>query len=210
MERGQTDTHEREFFHIHFKLSMTDIKQKQTESTNKIAILEKQNSDKDLQIASLTKALLSQLPTGRLEWNVKEVKQKIENKDKTYSDPFYVGLYKCQSIIYWNHDNTENVGVFIRIMRGDFDEKLHWPIRYRFTFVLINQVNSQDNLVSSGEITKGKLEKYPDALKRPTEPRNSVVLGTYSLISNTEILEEKYYKQDSVTLHISVEVLPSL
>ena len=47
MERRQTDTHEREFFHIHFKLSMTDIKQKQTESTNKIAILEKQNSDKD-------------------------------------------------------------------------------------------------------------------------------------------------------------------
>ena len=158
MERRQTDTHEREFFHIHFKLSMTDIKRKQTESTQlfskKIAILEKQNSDKDLQIASLTKALLSQLPTGRLEWNVKEVKQKIENKDITYSDPFYVGFYKCQSIIHWDCDNTENVGVFIRIMRGDFDEKLHWPIRYRHTFVLINQVNSQDNLVYSNEVTK--------------------------------------------------------
>ena len=210
MERRQTDTHEREFFHIHFKLSMTDIKQKQTESTNKIAILEKQNSDKDIQIASLTKALLSQLPTGRLEWNVKEVKQKIENKDITDSDPFYVGLYKCQCSIYWNRNNTGNVGVFIHIMRGDFDEKLHWPIRYRYTFVLINQVNSKDNLVYSNEVTKKDLEKYPNSLKRPTEHRNSDALGTRSLISNTEILEEKYYKQDSVTLHISVEVLPSL
>ena len=188
---------------------MTDIKQKQTEFTNRIAILEKQNSDKDLQIASLTKALLSQLPTGRLEWNVKEVKQKIENKDKTYSDTFYVGLYKCQSIIYWNHDNTGNVGVFIHIMIGDFDEKLHWPIRYKHTFVLINQVNSKDNLVSSDEVTKGTLEKYPNCFKRPTEHRNTA-FGTRSLISNTQILEEKYYKQDSVTLHISVEVLPSL
>ena len=188
---------------------MTDIKQKQTEFTNKIAILEKQNSDKDLQIASLTKALLSQLPTGRLEWNVKEVKQKIENKDKTFSDPIYVGLYKCQSIIYWNCGNTGNVGVFIHIMRGDFDEKLHWPIRYKHTFVLINQVNSKDNLVSSDEVTKGTLEKYPNCFKRPTEHRNTA-FGTRSLISNTKLLEEKYYKLDSVTLHISVEVLPSL
>ena len=210
MERRQTDTHEREFFHIHFKLSMTDIKQKQTEFTNKIAILEKQNSDKDLQIASLTKALLSQLPTGRLEWNVKEVKQKIENKDITYSDPFFVGLYKCQCIIYWDWADTGDVGLFIRIMRGDFDEKLHWPIRYRCTFVLINQVNSKYNVISLREITKEDLVKYPNLFKRPTEYRNSFGFGT-SLISITEILfEEKYYKQDSVTLHFSVEVLPSL
>eukprot|EP00800_Vazella_pourtalesii_P021558 TRINITY_DN807_c1_g1_i5.p1 TRINITY_DN807_c1_g1~~TRINITY_DN807_c1_g1_i5.p1 ORF type:complete len:309 (+),score=85.60 TRINITY_DN807_c1_g1_i5:473-1399(+) len=216
MERRQTDTHEREFFHIHFKLSMTDIKQKQTDSTeqlnayaNRIAILEKQNSDKDLQIASLTKALLSQLPTGRLEWNVKEVKQKIENKDITYSDPFYVGLYKCQCIIYWDFESTDNVGVFIRIMRGDFDEKLHWPIRYRRTLVLINRVNNKDNFVNSRELTNEDLEKYPNSFKRPTEHENNG-LGTRSLISNTKLLEEKYYEQDSVALHISVEVLPSL
>ena len=220
MERRQTDTHEREFFHKHFKLSMTDIKQKQTESSqllteqlnanaNRIAILEKQNSDKDIQIASLTKALLSHLPTGRLEWNVKEVKRKIESNDKTYSDPFYVGLYKYQIIIHWNYFNIRYVAVSIHIMRGHFDEKLHWPIRCRYTFVLINQINSKSNFVSSHEVPKEHLEKYPNALKRPTEHRNSA-LGTISLISNTEILEEKYYKQDSVTLHISVEVLPSL
>ena len=48
------------------------------------------------------------------------------------------------------------------------------------------------------------------SFKRPTEHRNIKAFGTRSLISNTRILEEKYYKQDSVTLHISVEVLPSL
>ena len=152
---------------------------------------------------------MSQLPTGRLEWNVKEVKQKIENKDKTDSDPFYVGLYKCQSIISWNFDNTGNVGIFIHIMRGDFDEKLDWPIRYRRTLVLINQIHDKDNLVNSNEVTKEDLKKYPNVFKRQTEHRN-VGFGTCSLISNTQILEEKFYKQDSVTLHISVEVLPSL
>ena len=95
-------------------------------------------------------------------------------------------------------------------MRGDFDEKLHWPIRYKRTFVLINQVNSKDSLVYSYELTNEDLKKYPDSLKRPTEHRNSDALGTRSLISNTQILEDKYYKQDSITLHLSVEVLPSL
>ena len=170
--------------------------------------MEEQNSDKDLQIATLTKSLFSytQLPTGRLEWNVKGVKQKIKDKDTTYSDPFYVGLYKCQSSIEWDCKNTGNVGVFIYIVRGDFDTKLHWPIRYRRTIVLINQINSEDNLVKSYEITKENLEKYPDSFERPTGIRNRGS-GLRSVISNTDISEKKYRKQDSLTLHISIEVL---
>ena len=239
MERRHTDTHEREFLHIHFKLSLTEMKLKQIESTHnldtanekiavqeeslklsraelnaatkRIVILQEQNSDKDLQIASLTKTLFTytQLPTGRLEWKVEGIKQKIQNKEYTYSDPFYVGLYKCQGCIEWDYNNAGKVGVFIHIMKGDFDDKLHWPIRYKRTIVLINQINSKDNLVKSNEMTKKDLDKYPECFNRPTAIRIKGY-GLDSLISNTDILEEKYYKQDSITLHISVEVLPSL
>ena len=223
MERRLTDTHEREFLHIHFKLSMTDMKLKLNESTlllnaanekiadqelqlnaatNRIASLEEQNS-------SLITALSSFLfPTGRLEWNIQGVKQKILNRETTYSDPFYVGLYKCQCSIDCDWINEGDVGVLIHVMRGDFDDKLHWPIRYKYTSVLINQSNSKYNLVRSDEITKSFLEMFPERFKRPTEHRN----GGYgqSLISNTEILEVKYCKQDSITLYISVELLASL
>ena len=236
MERRHTDTHEKEFLHIHFKLSLTEMKQKQIESANnldaanekiavqeeslklsraelnaatkRIAILEKQNSDKDLQIASLITSIYPQLRTGRLEWKVEGVKQKIRNKEETYSDPFYVGLYKCQSSIDWDFVNTGNVWVFIYIMKGDFDDKLHWPIRYKYTIILTNQINSKDNLVKSYEITKEWLERFPEYFKRPTGIRNKGF--GLPFITNTAILEEKYCKQDSITLHISVEVLPSL
>ena len=61
MERRHTDTHEKEFLHIHYRLSMTKAEMKHNDLiqllTNRIAVLEKQNSDKDLQIASLTKTL---------------------------------------------------------------------------------------------------------------------------------------------------------
>ena len=194
MEKRLTDTHEREFLHIHFKLSNVDMKLKLNESTlllnsatNRIATLEKQNSDKDQKITSLITALSSLLPTGRLEWNIQGVELKIQNKETTYSDPFYVGLYKCQCSIDWNCMNLGNVKVRIHVMRGDFDDKLHWPIRYKYTFVLINQSDSKDNFVYSAEITKFWLKMFPECFKRPTEHRNRG-FGNYPFISNTAII----------------------
>ena len=237
MERRHTDTHEKEFFHIHFKLSLTKTEQKLIESTQvtqrlqqnldaanekiavqelqfteslkRIAILEKQNSDNNLVIASMVPSLLLQLPTGRLEWKIKGVKQKIQNKKRSDSDPFYVGLYKCQGSIDWDYTNTGKVVVIIYIMQGEFDAKLHWPIRYKRTIVLSNQINNTNNLVQSYEFTKGYLDKYPNSFNRATGIRNNGI-GVTSFISNTDILEDKYCNQDSITLHISLEVLPPL
>ena len=230
MERRLTDTHEREFLHIHFKLSMTDMKLKLNESTlrlqneldtanekianqelqftdslnaatklltNQIATLEKQNSVKDLKIST---ALSSLQPTGRLEWTVKGFGRKSETEETTYSDPFNVGFYKFECSINFG-DFEGDVGVYIHIMRGDFDDKLHWPIRYKYTFVIINQTNSKDNFVRS--------YKCYELLKRPTEHRNKG-FGNHSLIPNVEIVDGQYCKQDSITLHISVELLASL
>ncbi|KAI6660713.1 TNF receptor-associated factor 1 [Oopsacas minuta] len=226
MERKEMDLHEREFMHIHFRLSMTDMKQKLIETSidntlleeelatanTKIENLEKQITKKDSELKSIMEVLYSNtsLSTGQLEWKIKGVKQKIENKEDTYSDPFYVGLYKCQGYIQWNCLNTFEVGVFIFIMKGDYDDKLHWPIRYKYTFILLNHINSDNNYEYTNQISKENLEKYPECFKRPTELRNDDSLGTRSFISNTEILEAKYCKEDSITLLIIIELLPAL
>ncbi|KAI6661204.1 TNF receptor-associated factor 4-like [Oopsacas minuta] len=107
IERKEMDLHEREFVHIHFRLSMTDMKlklikssQEQVIANTKIENLEKQITEKDSELKSIKEVLYSHtsLSTGQLEWKIEGVKQKIENKEYTYSDPFYVGLYKCQGI----------------------------------------------------------------------------------------------------------------
>ena len=84
-------------------------------------------AEKDERIQSLSEIIFTytQLPTARLEWNVNGVTQKIQKKEKTNNDPFYVGLYKCMCVILWDHNNTGKVGVRIIVMKGDFDEKLH-------------------------------------------------------------------------------------
>ena len=214
MERRHTDTHEREFLHIHFKLSMTDMNESVQLLKHELSIANEKIAVQELQVAILEKhnsslitTLLSLLPAGRLEWNIKGVKQKIQNKEGTYSDPFYVGFYKCQGYIDMSCGGC--VVGYICTMRGDFDDKLHWPIRYKYTFVLINQINSKVNLVKSVEATNKDLEKYPKYFKRPTGDSH-LGFGYIRLISITDILDEKYCRQDSITLHISVELLSSL
>ncbi|KAI6661218.1 TNF receptor-associated factor 4-like [Oopsacas minuta] len=104
MERKDIDLHEREFIHIHYRLSMTDMKQKQIQTSKDNKLLEDKLDKANTKIEILEKILYSYtlLPTGQLEWKIKGVKEKIENKEDTYSDPFYVGLYKCQGYIKWN------------------------------------------------------------------------------------------------------------
>ena len=178
-----------------------EMKQKQTESNDKIQFLQKQN-------ALLTEALSSTLASGQLDWKITGVKQKIEKKEYTFSDPFYVGLYKCQGYIQWDFNYTGKVGCFICIMKGEFDDKLKWPFIYRYKFVLLNQNRDEDNHIKSKEITKETLQKYPECFQKPTEIRNKGI-GAVSFISNTEIFTEKYCKDDSISLLITVKQLPT-
>ncbi|KAI6660628.1 TNF receptor-associated factor 4-like [Oopsacas minuta] len=234
MERKEMDLHEREFIHIHFRLLETDMKLKRIQTTEKISILEnesesktkelttantkienleKQITEKDSELKSIIEVLYSYTPlplsAGQLEWKIKGVKQKIENKEDTFSDPFYVGLYKCQGNIEWNWFNSGVVGVSICIMKGGYDDKLHWPIRYKYTLILLNHINSNNNYEITNQVTKEDLEKSPNKFKRPTQLRNEG-FGIPLLILDFEILEAKYCKEDSITLLIKIELLPAL
>ena len=130
MERRQLDLHEGDYIHTHFRIAMKEMKEKQSESNvskdaqllqanHRIQYLEQLSVDKDLEITSVKKEIkrltaalsFALVSTGRLDWKIKEVQQKIHNKEGTYSDPFYVGLYKCQGNIYWDLDNLGKVFV---------------------------------------------------------------------------------------------------
>ena len=261
MERRQLDLHEKEYIHTHFRLGMKEMKQKLTESNDKIKYLEKLSADKNIEINSVKKEIkefqtlsfdikqkqiesdqlrdahvlqannkihclerqcselknelgelketISTVVSGGLEWEIKGVKQKIENKETSLSDPFFVGLYKCQCCIQWDFKNTGKVGCFIYLMKGEFEDELKWPFLYRMKFVLLNQNRNEDNHIWSYEITKVTLQKFPECIQKPTKIRNDG-FGVTSFISNVRILTGKYCKADSISLHITVEQLSSL
>ncbi|KAI6658683.1 hypothetical protein LOD99_11000 [Oopsacas minuta] len=177
-------------------------------ANTKIEYFEKQITEKDSGLKSIIEVLYSYtpLPPGQLEWKITGVKQKIQNYEDTYTDPFYVALYKCQGHIRWN---CYTVGVYIYIMKGGYDDKLHWPIRYKYTLIVLNHINSNNNYEITNQVTKEDLEKYPNCFKKHTQLSNEG-FGIPSFISNTGILEAKYCKEDSITLLIKFRLLQAL
>ena len=64
------------------------------------------------------------------EWTISGVKNKISQKESTFSDPFYVGLYKFQGCIKCD-EIKDYVTIFLNIMKGEWDDALRWPIKYK-------------------------------------------------------------------------------
>ena len=182
VQRRNLEQHEKEDMHKHLKFTM-----------NKMVKLEKENE--------MMRNLVS---TGSLEWKIGGVRNKILQKEETYSDPFYVGLYKFQANIEWNEEGNL-VGLYLIIMKGEWDEALKWPIRYKYSQVIINQLDASDNYVINDEITEGDLENFPESLIKPGTERNEG-LGQDDFISHADLLQEKYSKHDKITLKISVEL----
>ncbi|KAI6650538.1 TNF receptor-associated factor 3 isoform X1 [Oopsacas minuta] len=171
----------------------------------RLSNLEKQNGD------YLTHTELPESPhslyAANVEWRIQSVNDKIQNKENTFSDPFYIGLYLFQGYIRWDCNDSGRVGCFIYLMKGDFDDQLLWPFRFKLTIVLLDQINHEDNLICCYEVSMEDMEKFPNSFRRPSEFRNEA-FGSPAFISNTRILENTYCNEDSVIFQISVEQLP--
>ena len=216
MQRGQLDLHEREAMHTHFRLATTGMYLKLELKPAEINQLKSQLLQANERIDTITKdvselreSVAMVVSSGRLEWKIRGVKQGIERKESTYSDPFYVGLYQCQGYIEWDYDNSGKVGCFICVMKGKYDDKLKWSFLYRYKFVILNQNRNEDDYTMTGAVNEEKLNKFNDCFQRPTKARNTG-FGRASFISQTDILTEKYCRDDTVSLHIIVEQLPPL
>lgn len=202
VKRNMMEMHERDQVHKHFKLSMDGLKTSLNNQLSKNSDLQKENEmlrsnfEKVISIINKSK--------GILEMKIEGVKTKIHMREKSESDPFYVGLYKCQLHIQWDCEDRGYVGCFISILQGNSDDVLTWPFRYRATIVLINLINDCDNYSLTHEVTDSLLRQFPDSFQRPKELMNQAT-GMTSYVSHAEILKEKYTCKDTASFKIIVE-----
>ena len=71
---------------------------------------------------------------------------------------------------------------------------------------LINQLDGNHHYDLNYEVTKGILTKFPHCLNKPGTEKNKG-LGRAKFISHADLLQEKYSKDDSIMLNISVELI---
>ena len=184
-----------------FQLSLQEKK----EDMHKHLKLTVEEIDHLKRFQSLLIPMISSGAKGNLELKISGVKNRISQKECTYSDPFYVGLYKFQGCIEWVR-NDNYAGVFLSIMKGELDDILKWPIRYKYSMVIISQLDDKHNYEKKGEITAKYLKKSLHCFNKPSTKKNKG-FGYHEFIPHAGLLQEKYSKDDSITLKISVELI---
>ena len=133
-----------------------------------------------------------------------------------YSPGFYThtGGYKMCLLVYANGDGDgkgTHVSVFLCLMKGENDDTLTWPIRYKCTIILLNQLRDEGHYLTTWTYSSVEADVH-----------NSRVLGgesgggrgyTKFIVRDQLGLQEdkqcQYLKDDSLYFRVQVEVLPA-
>ena len=206
MERKLVDLHEREYLQSHFKLTCISTKRTHAEQTEKIQKLETENKLKYSKLKKLERALSFVIPSCTLRIKLIQINSKISNGQETYSDPFYVGLYKCRARFDWVAE-TGFMSCFLCIMKGEWDDKLEWPFRCKLEVTLVNQETGGLDFsvsVNSSDVINRDLQTCPSAFDKPVHnTTNSIGIPCFKPI--TSLYKSKYNRNDSIILLFKVE-----
>ena len=212
--RLEMDEHEKKDIHTHFKLTMLN----NVKTQNKVEELEEENMKLKERIFTL-ESKMGKIPELKKEsnpdtfslelkysfqWDISDIKSKLSLRIDVFSQAFYVGSYKFKSCIDWNHNPSE-MGYFFYIMKGGWDSTLKWPLRYKYTVELVNQIDPKCNYQKSVVVSEENMKEMPGCFKKPKKEMNDG-FGYDNFITHADLFK-KYCKEDSLTLKISVELL---
>ena len=206
MERKLADLHEREYLQSHFKLTCISTKKAHAEQTGKIQKLETENIQKYSKLKKLERDLSFIKSSCTLRIKLSQINSKISKGQETYIDPFYPGLYKCRARFDWVAE-TGFMGCFLCIMKGEWDDKLVWPFRFKLEVTLVSQETGGVDFsvsVNSSDLIKIGLQNCPSALYKPV-PNTTQSLGIPCFKAITSLYKSKYNRNDSITLLFKVE-----
>ena len=143
-------------------------------------------------------------PTGA-EFTMTGFEEYKRENDVWFSPHFYThsGGYKMCLAVYANGDTTgkyNHLSVRIRIMRGEFDDRLKWPFRGDITVELISQEKDGDHHVKSLPFRDASADTSSRVVGQKREMAKHG-WGFSQFIPHTE-LRPKYLKNDCIKLRI--------
>lgn len=151
---------------------------------------------------------------AELVWRIGAFSRKLRkiqsgaHEEPYISEPFTTGPfgYRISVWIYLNgRGNTTNcISVYVRIMAGEFDPVLVWPIKPVYTFILLDQnpdVTSRHNHIRTRD-----LSIKHGGIDRPKKEEKSVIVGFDDFIVHDQLEKNSYLVEDSIFLRVLVDV----
>ena len=123
--------------------------------------------------------------------------------------------YRMHILVYPNgicNGKGTHVSVCLSLIKGDYDDTLTWPIRYKCTITLLNQLEDKNhhmNLFTYSEDKETTMNSRIIGNKKFGQGRGFSEFISHGQLSLQKDKQCQYLKDDSLYFRVQVEVLPA-
>ena len=126
------------------------------------------------------------------------------------------GYRVCLQVNANGYDDGEgtHVSVYLRLMKGENDDALTWPMKYTCTITLLNQLKDENHYTGTYDSPKDK-NNIACVSRVLSGMKHDIGWGLAQFIAHTELdLQEEeqcqYLKDDSLYFRVQVELTPAV
>ena len=135
-----------------------------------------------------------------------------------YSESFYTGYpgYKLRLVFKPNNTGGSHefyVGVYLQVMKGEYDDLLEWPFPLKFNLSIVDQQpnSTAANIthIVDASVWHANTTTVELALKKPTAETNEKGFGCPQFTTHHSLQTRKYIRTEDKSLLIKAEVYRS-
>ena len=143
-------------------------------------------------------------------FKVSHFKQLKESQKSWYSRGFYThtnGYRICLVVVAngFHSGSGTHMSVYLLLLKGEHDDNLIWPLRYKCTITLLNQLKDEDHYTVNFECVKDT-----DACSRVVIEKQKSILHMPKFIAHDKLGfhgESQYLMDDCLCIKVEIEVL---
>lgn len=159
---------------------------------------------------------------GEQVWRVSNVMRRLQriqsrrSDDPTTSEPFYSSAfgYKMSAWIYINGRGKEEgqcLSVYACVTCGEYDAVLKWPIKPKYTFMLLDQssdVANRRDLVRTRRVNDFKRDDVRQkGIERPLLHERAIIVGFDDFIGHDELkTSRRYLVDDTIFIRVLADI----
>ena len=150
---------------------------------------------------------------GSMVWKIPQFSQRMDDArtgkyTSIFSLPFFSSRsgYKMCLRLYILGDGIgkgTHMSLFFVVMKGEFDNILHWPFTHKVTFKLINQCGSRDIM----DIFQP--DPLSSSFQKPKSDMN-VASGCPRFVSTNELMQGGFIVDDTIFIKVNVDTTTTM
>lgn len=178
----------------------------------KVESLERENKEQKAQLTDRTASTQVTPKLCQFTWKIDNWTQKLQNaksdgKCRFHSKPFHTGYHGYKLCLEARPDDKKRgyLGLYVRLMRGDYDYALTWPFSSEFTLSLLDQQPAGKDISVKLTPKTATADTISKCFSRPTAEKNEGV-GWDTFISHEDLMARSYIVNDRLLVEIQINL----